>query len=229
MLSAVEGGHELDAVLIDPARLRSATAWTTVDELRAAGVEIVTLRPAEFGRISSRDNPVGIAAIVRWSARPLAELVARTDGLYVVTDDVRDPGNLGTIARTLDAAGGHGLVVHGGTDPGHPAALRSSLGTMFRIPVHAAPSLDEVFSWARHNGVSTIATSAKADHDLWGTAFNLPAAVLVGNEGEGLTAATIARCDVQTRIPMLGTATSLNVSVATGIILYEARRQATEG
>ena len=226
VLSALEGGHEIEAVLIDPSRLRSETAWATVDDLRGSGVEVVALRPVEFERISSRDNPVGIAAIVRWFPQPLADLAVRDGGLYVVTDDVRDPGNLGTIARTLDAAGGHALIVHGGTDAGHPGALRASLGTMFRLPVHSTSSLDDVFDWARANEVVTIATSAKADHALWDTAVRLPAAVLVGNEGEGLAAGTVERCDLQTRIPMLGTATSLNVSVATGIILYEVRRQA---
>ena len=226
VLSVLEGGHEIEAVLIDPSRLRSETAWATVDELRGAGVEVVALRPAEFERISSRDNPVGIAAIVRWFPQPLADLAVRDNGLYTVTDDVHDPGNLGTIARTLDAAGGHALIVHGGTDAGHPGALRASLGTMFRLPVHSASSLGDVFDWARANEVVTIATSAKADHELWNTAVRLPAAVLVGNEGQGLGVETVERCDLRTRIPMLGTATSLNVSVATGIILYEVRRQA---
>lgn len=229
VLSAIDGGHDIEAVLIDPARLRSETAWVAIDDLRGRGVEIVTLRPAEFERISSRDHPVGIAAIVRWTARPLSELTGAADGLYVVTDDVRDPGNLGTIARTLDAAGGQTLIVHGGTDPGHPGALRASLGTMFRIPVHTAASLDTIFAWARENDVSTVATSATAHHDLWKTTIGLPAAVLVGNEGQGLAAETVARCNLRVRIPMLGTATSLNASVAAGIILYEVRRQAVQG
>lgn len=224
VLSAIEAGHPLEALLVDPARLKSAIAWEAVARARAAGAEYVVLPPAEFERISSRDNPVGIAAVVRWGAAPLAQLAARPDGLYLVTDDVRDPGNLGTLARTLDAAGGHALIVHAGTDPGHPTALRASLGTSFHVPTWRAASLDAVFAWAEGAGVATLATSAKADAELWQLTVTPPVAILLGNEGEGLAPSTIARATHRLRIPMLGTATSLNVAVAGGIMLYEVRR-----
>lgn len=225
VLSAIEGGHVIEAVLIDPSRLRSDVAWDAVARAQEHGAEQVTLSTSDFERISARDNPVGIAAIVRWSPLPLDELIPTEDRLYVITDDVRDPGNLGTIVRTLDGAGGHALIIHGGTDPAHPNALRASLGTSFRLPTYAAASLDDVFAWTSVHRITTIATSAKADHDLWDANLSLPAAVLVGNEGEGLHPDTVARADLRVRIPMLGTATSLNVSVATGIILYELRRR----
>jgi TrmH family RNA methyltransferase len=225
VLSAQEGGHRLEAVLVDPARLKSEVAWEAVAVARAAGAEYVALTTREFERISSRDNPVGIAAIVRWWAGPLEALTPVPNGLYLVADDVRDPGNLGTLIRTLDAAGGQGVVVHAGTDPTHPNALRASLGTTFRVPVFRAESHAALFSWVERHGVTTVATSAKAEHGLWEMPVRLPAVVLVGNEGDGLAAETVARCDIRVAIPMLGTATSLNVSVAAGIVLYEMRRK----
>jgi len=225
VLSAVEGGHTLDALLVDPTRLKSDVAWQNVADMRARDVEYVELSSAEFARISSRDNPVGIAAIVRWSARPLAELEPTMDCLYLVADDIRDPGNLGTLVRSLDAAGGTAIIVHSGTDLGHPTALRASLGTTFRVPAYRADSLDDVFALAQYHSILTVATSANAATNLWDTIFTRPAAIFAGNEGRGLTPATIARCDLRVSIPMLGTATSLNVSVATGIILYEVARQ----
>jgi TrmH family RNA methyltransferase len=158
----------------------------------------------------------------------LEELAPAPDGLYLVADDVRDPGNLGTLIRTLDAAGGQAVVVHAGTDPTHSNALRASLGTTFRVPVYRAATLDVLFAWSARHGVTTLATSAKADHALWEMPVQLPIAVLVGNEGEGLAAETVARCDTRVAIPMLGTATSLNVSVAAGVVLYEVRRQVSE-
>lgn len=225
VLSAQEGGRALEAVLVDPGRLKSEVAWEAVAEARASGAEYVALTTREFERISSRDNPVGIAAIVRWWAGPLDALTPVADGLYLVADDVRDPGNLGTLIRTLDAAGGQAVIVHAGTDPTHPNALRASLGTTFRVPVYRAESHDGLFGWVARHGVTTIATSAKAEHGLWEMPVRLPAAVLVGNEGDGLAAETVARCDLRVGIPMLGTATSLNVSVAAGVVLYEARRR----
>lgn len=225
VLSAVEGGHHLDALLVDPTRLKSTVAQRAVADLRERGVEYVELTTAEFERISARDNPVGIAAVVRWSARPLSELQPSAVGLYLVTDDIRDPGNLGTLVRTLDAAGGDAIIVHSGTDLGHPTALRASLGTTFHVPAYTANSLDEVFALTERANIQTVATSAKADASIWDATFTRPAAIFVGNEGNGLAASTLDRCDLRISIPMLGTATSLNVSVATGVVLYEIARQ----
>jgi TrmH family RNA methyltransferase len=227
VLSAVEGGYAIDALLVDPARLRSDVALGAVERLRQGGTTYVELTKTQFERISSRDNPVGIAAIVRWSPEPLSTLTPTSDGLYLVCDDVRDPGNLGTMIRTLDAAGGQAVIVHGGTDPGHANALRASLGTTFQVPVYSAATLDDLFAWSKQHGVTVLGTSAKAKSELWETALRLPLAVLVGNEGAGLAPSTVERCDLTTRIPMLGTATSLNVSVAAGVMLYEARRRAS--
>ena len=228
VLSAQEGGHGLEAILVDPSRLKSDVAWEAVAVARAGGAEYVALTTREFERISSRDNPVGIAAIVAWGSQPLDALVAEPHGLYLVADDVRDPGNLGTLIRTLDAAGGQAVIVHAGTDPSHPNALRASLGTTFRVPVYRAETHDALFDWTTQHSVTTIATSAKSDHELWSMPVTLPAAVLMGNEGDGLATETVARCDLRVAIPMLGTATSLNVSVAAGVVLYEVRRRVTE-
>jgi TrmH family RNA methyltransferase len=226
VVSALQAGHELEALLVDPARLRSEVGWAAVAEAQERGAAYVTLKPEELARVSSRDNPVGIAALVRWAPRPLRELQPQTDGLYLVTDDVRDPGNLGSLARALDAAGGAARIVHGGTDPAHPTALRAALGTLFELPVYSAPALDAVFNWTHIHAVTTVATSAHAEAEVWDALPPLPLAVIVGNEGEGLTAETLARCDQRVRIPMYGSASSLNVSVAAGIILFEARRTA---
>lgn len=226
VVSALEGGHRAEAVFVDPARLKSEVAWQAVATARAGGAAQVVMSTSEFERVSSRDNPVGIAALVRWAPLPLAALAPVADGLYLVADDVRDPGNLGTLIRTLDAAGGQAVIVHGGTDATHPGALRASLGTAFQTFVHRAASRDDVFDWTRRAAVRTVATSAKADAELWDAPLQLPLAVFVGNEGEGLPSAVVERCDLRVRIPMLGTATSLNVSVAAGVVLYEARRKA---
>lgn len=226
MLSAEEGGHTVAALLVDPSRLRSEVAWAAIARLRERGAEYVALKPAEMERISARDNPVGIVAVVRWRPRALSELaVPAGDALVLVCDEIHDPGNLGTLVRTADAAGAAGVVVCGGTDPAHPTALRSSLGTMFRLPIHAAALLDDVFTWSQAQGLATVATSAKADGQLWETVLPRRLAVLVGSEAMGLPREAVERCDVRLRIPMFGTATSLNVSVAAGIVLYEALRQ----
>ncbi|HUG16798.1 MAG TPA: RNA methyltransferase, partial [Thermomicrobiales bacterium] len=215
----------LEAVIIDPTRLRSDVAKETIAGASDLIEHYVTLTASEFERISSRDNPVGIAAIVRWRPLSLESLLPEADGLYLVADDVRDPGNLGTLIRATDAAGGAAVIVRGGAGPSHPGALRASLGTTFELPVAVAGTIDDVFTWAVQRGVQTIATSARASVDLWDFDERFPLAILVGNEGEGLPDETTRRCDACVRIPMRGTATSLNVSVAAGIVLFELARR----
>ncbi len=225
VLAAHEGGHPLEAVLLEPRRLRSTVAWRAVTEMRSAGVPVVELAAGEFERISSRDNPVGIAAIVRWRPAALDDLVPHADAFYLVTDEVGDAGNLGTLIRTADSLGASGVIVHGGVDPSHPNALRSSLGTAFHVPIASVSTRDEIFAWTRRHNIQTVATSAQAEQPVWRTNLSGAVALFVGSEGKGLEAATIERCDQTIFIPMAGTATSLNVGVAAGIVLYEIQRQ----
>lgn len=228
VMSALEGGHAIDTVLVDPARLRSDVGWEAVARAQAAGARLVTLTTHEFERVSARDNPAGLAAVVAWRPSPLGDLRAAAGAFYLAADDIHDPGNLGTLVRTADGAGCAAVIVSGGVDPAHPTALRSSLGTAFRLPVYAAESLDAVFAWATAHHVTTVATTEAAAETLWDAEMPFPAVVLVGNEGEGLPAMAIDRADVRLAIPMRGTATSLNVSVAAGIVLYElVRRELT--
>ena len=225
VLAAREGGWRLEAVMIDPTRLRSDIAWEAVEELRSAGTAIVELSPRDFERISARDNPTGIAAVVRWQPMDLDRLSVPANSLWLVADDVSDAGNLGTLIRSADSLGVSGLIAHGGADPAHPAALRASLGTAFRLPVAVAESLEDMFDWCRRHAIVTVATSVKAQKSVWDADLSRSTALLVGNEGRGLAAETIERCNETVLIPMTGTATSLNVGVAAGIILYEAVRQ----
>lgn len=222
VIAAREGGWPLEVLLIDPSRLRSDVAW---QEIGRGDAPVVELSPRDFERISSRDNPTGIAAIVAWYPTSIDRLPA-TGKLYVICDNVADAGNLGTLMRTCDAFGVAGLIVCGGADPSHPASLRSSLGTAFRLPIAAVESLDEAFDWCHDNSIMTVATSARAATPLHHSGLGASsAAILLGNEGRGLETKTIERCDTTIRISMAGTATSLNVGVAAGIMLYEATRQ----
>lgn len=225
VIEAIETGFDCEAILVDPSRLRSARAWEVLDVAGQRGIDIVQLSPAEFDQLSGRDNPFGLAAIVHWQPLDLRSVEADPAGVYVATDDIRDPGNLGTITRTADALGAAGLIVHRGTDPGHPAALRSSLGSAFRLPVYTVATLTELFYWSQSKGLGVYGSSAKAAVDLQDAPISLPAVLLMGNEAAGLSDETLARCDGLLRIPMSGSASSLNVAVAAGILLYELQRR----
>jgi TrmH family RNA methyltransferase len=223
---AVDGGAGIDTLVVAPDLLTSAPARAMVEEQRAAGIRVAEVTSALYERIATRENPSGLAAIVRIARRDLAALSVTPTALFVALHEVGNPGNLGTILRTVDAVGGNGVVLVGDTtDPYHPSAVRASVGTVFRLPVVHAAHLDELFAWCAENRIGAVTTSAHAAHDYWDVAYPSPTLLIFGNEGRGLPAALVQGSELSVRIPMHGSASSLNLAVAAGVLLYEALRQ----
>lgn len=230
VLDALESGVRLEALLFSPELLRSEVALRMISEQEAAGVLVVELPAASFERLSDREHPMGLAAIVYWRPLALEALPSGPETLLVMAEEMRDPGNLGTLLRTMDAVGGSGVVVVGAsTDPTHPKCLKASMGTIFRLLVARAASVEAFLQWAKEKQVSTVATTARRGTSFWTVPYRRPLALLLGNEGEGLRPETLEQADVIARIPMWGTASSLNVSVAAGALLYEIKRQEAAG
>lgn len=226
---AVEAGWELETLVVVPETLPDS-AVRMVAEQRARGTRIAELSTELAGRLTERDRPPGLFAVVRTRDTTLDELVVPTDAVFAVLHEVGNPGNLGTVVRTADAAGAAGVVLVGDTaDRYAPAAVKASMGSLFAVPVATAPSSDAFFAWAGRHGVRVLATSGYAEREHWDIDFRPPLAVLLGSEGEGLPADVLARADDIVRIPMVGTAESLNLAVAAGLMLYEARRSALGG
>ncbi len=224
---AIEAGWEIETLVVAPDLLSGSDAMRMVAEQEAAGTRVTRVSGELFGRLSERDGPRGLAAIVRSRAGRLEDLRVTSDSVFAVLHEVGNPGNLGTIIRTADATGCAGVILVGDTsDPYAPAAVKASMGSLFAIDVVHVRDLDRLFAWARDRGVRTIATSGGADHDHWDVSYPGPVAVLFGSEGPGLPPGALKRCDETVRIPMVGTAESLNLSVAAAIMLYEVRRPA---
>src|SRR5439155_4804202 len=189
----------------------------------AAGTRVARVTAELFARVSARDGPSGLAAIVRARVPGLASLLVPPDGVFVALHEIGNPGNLGTIIRTADAAGAAGVVLIGAAaDPFDPAAVRASMGALFAAPVARAADPAEFLAWAA--GLTVITTSAKARTSFWEAGYARPLALLLGAEGAGLPDDVLAGGDLQVRIPMTGTAESLNLAVAAGLLLYQARR-----
>ena len=197
-----------------------------LETARKQGIRIANVDPRIFESIAGRDNPSGLGAIVRMSAIPLDELRVTSSSLLIALDGVANPGNLGTIIRTADAAGASGVLLIGETtDEYHPGAVKASMGTLFHVPiVHLAHS-ENLFAWCESSGVTVITTSAHAEQVYARINYHLPVLFLFGSESEGLSKELLARGSRSVRIPMAGTATSLNLAVAVGVLLYEVRRQ----
>ena len=146
------------------------------------------------------------------------------DLLAVVFDRPSTPGNIGTLVRSADAFGAHGVIVTGhAADPYDPRAVRASTGSLFAIPVVRVPSHREVLDWA--GAAAIVATDEAGDTDLADVDLTGPTVVLIGNETTGLTAAWRDSAQRTARIPIAGAASSLNAAVAATVVLYEAARQ----
>jgi RNA methyltransferase, TrmH family len=223
---AVEAGADIEVLLVAPELLRHRGALDMVAAQEAGGVRVARLTGELFGRISDRDGPAGLAAIVRASAGRVGDLPVPGRALFVALHEPANPGNVGTIIRTVSAAGASAVILIGpSADPYDPVAVKASMGALFTVPVAAVPSATDFLTWAAATGVTVAATSGRAPVSCWDATWHLPLALLLGSEGTGLPADLLAAADVQVSIPMTGTPESLNLAVAAGVLLYEVRRR----
>jgi TrmH family RNA methyltransferase len=223
VMEAARAGAGIETVLVVPERLRTRAERDVVGRARAAGASIVEVAPNVYDSVSFRGDPDSIGAVVRrrhdsLPERPAGELS------WVAVHEIQHPGNLGTLIRTSDAAGGAGVILSGASsDPYHPVAVRSSLGAIFtQRVIETTPS--EFAAWVKRYGASVIGTSPSGDIDYREASYRAPVVILSGSERVGLTKAQQALCDQVVRIPMVGSVDSLNLSIATALVLFEALR-----
>ena len=223
---AVEAGAQVEVLIVAPDLLRHSGATSMVAAQEAAGVRVARLSAELFGRIADREGPSGLAAIVRSAPSSLDALVVGPRSVFAALHEVGNPGNLGTILRTANAAGVAGVILIGASaDPYDPAAVKASMGALFTLPVAPVGSGAEFLAWAADRGVSVVAASGAASESFWEAELDPPLALLLGSEGEGLPDDLLAAARHRVAIPMTGTAESLNLAVAAGLLLYEVRRR----
>lgn len=225
---AVEAGWDVETLIVVPDLLPDS-ARPLVDQRRALGVPVASVSAEVAARFTDRDRPPGLFAVLARRVSDLAGLPVRPGAVFVALHQVSNPGNLGTIVRTADAVGAAGVILVGDTaDQFAPSAVKASMGSLFSVPVARAGSCAELFDWAAGHGVRVVATSGYARRSHWSLEYPTPLVVLFGSEGEGLPADVLDRADDQVRVPMVGSAESLNLAVAAGLVLYQARRDELE-
>jgi TrmH family RNA methyltransferase len=187
-----------------------------------AGGEVLEVTREILEKVSRRDNPQTVIAIFDQIFAPLDQLDPTSNSCWVALQAVRDPGNLGTIVRTADSAGCGGVILVGECcDPFSVEAVRATMGSIFAIPIYKASIPDYLALRQRWPG-SVIGTLLTATHDFRAAPYRAPNLILMGNEQQGLPADLAATCDLNVKIPMRGRADSLNLSIATGIMIYAA-------
>ena len=179
--------------------------------------------------MSYRVTPDGLIALSRLVGKSLEQLELPENALILIAADLEKPGNLGTILRTADAAGVDAVIAcDHKTDLSNPNVIRSSIGTLFFMPV-AEATTPETIAWLQKKGIRSIAAVPDAPREYTDVDLRRAAAIIVGAEDEGLPAAWLDGADQKVCIPMLGRNDSLNVSTAAAVLLYEAVRQRRKG
>ena len=185
-----------------------------------AGGQIIVVTHAILEKISRRDNPQTVLGVFEQVYTPLDAIRPEAKPCWVALEQVRDPGNLGTIIRTADSAGCGGVILIGDcVDPFSVEAVRATMGSVFAVTISKA-SREEFLAWRSQWPGSVIGTRLDATHGYRDSPVRYPALILMGNEQAGLTDELAAACDLNVKIPMRGRADSLNLAVATGVMVY---------
>ncbi len=223
---AVTSGWPIRQLVVAPELLINDDARQMVRDRSAAGVPVAEVSREVFARLSGRDGPAGLLAIVGGTLPDLTSFAPGSAGPVLALETPGNPGNVGTLIRTADAADAAGAILLGHTaDPFAPTAVKASMGSIFHVPLAHAATVDELFDWSAKAGRPVVAVTGHTDRVLWDTELADDCVLLLGSEGDGLADATAARCDTQVMIPMGGTAESLNLAIAGSLVLYELRRR----
>lgn len=226
---ALACGAPVETLVYAPDLLVSERAQALVE--RVAPAQHLCLSGDVFRTLSDRDDPQGIAAVVRIEERSLADIPPADDLLVIVAYQLRDPGNLGTIIRTADAAGATGVViVEPSVDLYDPQTVRATMGSLFALPIVRLVGEAALSRWhqdLRAAGLPllVVASSAHGQQAHFEVDYGRPLTLLVGSERHGLPPPVREEADVLVRLPMTGRATSLNVAAATAALVYEVIRQ----
>ena len=231
--AALDGDADIEALFAAPeAELECAAL---LDRAARRGILVHRLDPGVLERVAGTVTPQPVLAVARRRAPALADVTGGggpgvEPRLLVVGVDVRDPGNGGTLIRSAEAAGAHGVIFcHGSVDVTNPKTVRASAGALFHVPVVEGCDPQEVLGVLGDLGLMRIAAVAHDGERPDRVDLRRPLALLFGNEAQGLPDSVLDGVDAKVTIPMPGRAESLNLGMAASILLYEARRQRAPG
>ena len=241
-LSKLYGLHSVQAALdYSPKKINQAWVDTqrhdkrlsqAINDLRDLGIEPEPVDRKKLDRLADSQNHQGIVIEVEMPGE-LSESDLKTavenlseTALFLVLDNVQDPHNLGACLRTADATGVHGVIITKDNATGiTPTVCKVASGAAETVPVYQVTNLSRTLRWLKQEGLWIMAAAGEATQTAYQTDFTVPMALVVGAEGKGLRRLTKEQCDILLKLPMLGQVESLNLSVATGVLLYEAVRQ----
>jgi len=225
---ALEAGWTVRYLALGPEARENALAQKAAATAKARGALILEVSTAVMSAMTRKDNPQTVVGVYEQKVLQAKDIDTDRATVWVALDRVRDPGNLGTIIRTVDAVGGSGVVLVGDcTDPFAVEAVRATMGSLFHVPL-AKMTKEDLKAFAAKWPGTVAATHLKGSVDYRTPDYSEPVLLVMGNEQQGLEDDMAAVCPTLIRIPQTGQADSLNLAVATGVALYEIRRNHLE-
>ncbi len=218
----------LEAVIVSDQLAAKEKAVALIEDLAGVSKRTAFVSERLLESISYTKTPQGIVLLAKRPETSEQLFAARQQDpeLIVIMQRINNPVNVGAILRTAEAAGATGVIATQNTaDPFSAKALRGAMGSTFRLPVWLAPDYSETVAWCWQRGIQTIGADVHAAISYDEVDWSQPSALILGAESSGLSSEEIAAATTSVRIPMQGPAESLNVAVATGVLLYEAARQ----
>jgi TrmH family RNA methyltransferase len=200
-----------------------------LDELQASGMEGIQIPDWLMAELSVVKTPPGLIVLVQRSESDSGPLPAEST-FIVIAHQIQDPGNMGTILRSAEAAGVHAVIVtRNGADPFSPKGLRGSMGAALRLPIWYGPTFIQAIAACHERGIKVYAASPRSDTSFWDHDWSAPSALLLGSEGSGLSDVELELADGEITIPMAGRCESLNVGAAATALMFEVARQRSKG
>jgi len=222
---AVQTGAPIESLIISPELLISDFGQRLLTHPSLENVERIEVSTEIYKKIAHKNGPQGIGALVHQNWQKLNTITVQPEDVWVILDEIGDPGNLGTILRTADAVGCRGVILTGfSTDPYDPTAVKASMGSIFSLEL-VQTDWAQLHVWYSAQKLTLVGTSDSAEMDYQAVRYQRPLGVVMGSERHGLSPEVAAACDWMVHIPMEGRCDSLNLAVATGVILYEVYNQ----
>ena len=230
---ALVSSAEIKEIIISEKASENEDIAETICMANKLGCDIYTVSETVFKSISETTNPQGILATIKMADYDLEEMiiaksidVCKCDKYFVILDEIKDPGNMGTIIRTADAAGFNGVIVSKGcVDVYNSKVLRSTMGSIFHIPINLSQDLSYALKEIKSKNIRVYAAHTKGNLYYYEADMTQSTAIVIGNEAFGISDKTMELADELISIPITGRAESLNASVAAGILMYEPLRQ----
>ncbi len=220
---AAENGWEIRYLLYDNSNIDIHMIENLINNVLCLGTDVIGVTSEILSKISHKENPQNVLCVICQKWNHLPSIIK--DKTFVALETVRDPGNLGTILRTMDGVGATDcILLDECTDPFSYESVRASMGAIFNVNIIASSSKN-FLKWKSRHKISLIGTSLFNSNDYTKTNWQLPFILAMGNEQQGLSQNILNECDQLIKLPMLGRSDSLNLAVSTGVALYESIRK----